>query len=210
MAFALRKHDSEFDSQPIADINVTPLVDVMLVLLIIFMVTAPLIQQGVELNLPDARAKAVEATEQKLVLSIKADRSIWLGTSDDPQLILAPGRYRVELVNTHYNYRSTLTVDVPPGRITSRTVSLPMGSVRVNTEAGAEVWIEGERAGVAPIEAVDVPIGTREVVVRHPDLGERREAVEVRYGETAQVSVSLQGRDLPANAFPLPPGQRLR
>jgi biopolymer transport protein TolR len=69
--------------QPLADINVTPLVDVMLVLLIIFMVTAPLIQQGVEVNLPDARAKPVKAEEQKLVLSIKADRSLWLGTSDD-------------------------------------------------------------------------------------------------------------------------------
>ena len=65
------------------EINVTPLVDVMLVLLIIFMVTAPLIQQGVEVHLPEARAKTVDAQEQKLVLSIKADRSLWLGTTDD-------------------------------------------------------------------------------------------------------------------------------
>jgi biopolymer transport protein TolR len=69
--------------QTLTEINVTPLVDVMLVLLIIFMVTAPLIQQGVEVNLPDARAKPVKAEEQKLVLSIKADRSLWLGTSED-------------------------------------------------------------------------------------------------------------------------------
>jgi len=69
--------------QTLTEINVTPLVDVMLVLLIIFMVTAPLIQQGVEVNLPDARAKPVKAEEEKLVLSIKADRSIWLGTSED-------------------------------------------------------------------------------------------------------------------------------
>ncbi len=61
--------------QTLTEINVTPLVDVMLVLLIIFMVTAPLIQQGVEVNLPDARAKPVKAEEQKLVLSIKADRT---------------------------------------------------------------------------------------------------------------------------------------
>ncbi len=67
----------------LTDINVTPLVDVMLVLLIIFMVTAPLIQQGVEVNLPDARAKPVKAEEQKLVLSIKADKTLWLGTSKD-------------------------------------------------------------------------------------------------------------------------------
>jgi biopolymer transport protein TolR len=69
--------------QTLTEINVTPLVDVMLVLLIIFMVTAPLIQQGVEVNLPEARAKAVEAEEQKLVLSIKADKSLYLGTTED-------------------------------------------------------------------------------------------------------------------------------
>ncbi len=69
--------------QTLTEINVTPLVDVMLVLLIIFMVTAPLIQQGVEVKLPEARAKPVDAEEQKLVLSIKADRSLWLGTTDD-------------------------------------------------------------------------------------------------------------------------------
>ena len=69
--------------QSLTEINVTPLVDVMLVLLIIFMVTAPLIQQGVEVNLPEARAKAVDAEEQKLVLSVKADKTLWLGTSED-------------------------------------------------------------------------------------------------------------------------------
>jgi biopolymer transport protein TolR len=69
--------------QTLTEINVTPLVDVMLVLLIIFMVTAPLIQQGVEVNLPEARAKPVDAEEQKLVLSIKSDKSLFLGTSED-------------------------------------------------------------------------------------------------------------------------------
>ncbi len=67
----------------LTEINITPLVDVMLVLLIIFMVTAPLIQQGVQVNLPEARAKAVDAQEAKLVLSIKADRSLWLGAGDE-------------------------------------------------------------------------------------------------------------------------------
>src|SRR6266513_805621 len=73
--------------QTLSEINVTPLVDVMLVLLIIFMVTAPLIQQGVEVNLPEAKAQSVKAEEQKLVLSIKADRTIYLGTDEKPALV---------------------------------------------------------------------------------------------------------------------------
>ena len=67
----------------LTEINVTPLVDVMLVLLIIFMVAAPLIQQGVQVNLPETRARPIDAPEQKLVLSIKADRSLWLGGGDE-------------------------------------------------------------------------------------------------------------------------------
>ena len=67
-----------------SEINVTPMVDVMLVLLIIFMVTAPLIQQGVKVNLPETKAAPVEATEKKLVLSIDAQRRIYIGEAEVP------------------------------------------------------------------------------------------------------------------------------
>jgi biopolymer transport protein TolR len=67
-----------------SEINVTPMVDVMLVLLIIFMVTAPLIQQGVKVNLPEARAAPVEASEKKLVLSIDAQRHVYIGEAEIP------------------------------------------------------------------------------------------------------------------------------
>jgi biopolymer transport protein TolR len=65
-----------------SEINVTPMVDVMLVLLVIFMVTAPLIQQGVKVNLPDARAQPVEATEKRLVLSVDRQGRIYIGDSE--------------------------------------------------------------------------------------------------------------------------------
>src|SRR3989304_171471 len=67
----------------LSEINVTPLVDVMLVLLIIFMVTAPLIQQGVEVKLPEAKAEPVKAEDEKLILSVKGDKSIWLGAGGE-------------------------------------------------------------------------------------------------------------------------------
>lgn len=63
---------------PMADINVTPLVDVMLVLLIIFMVTAPLMTSGIPVNLPDSRAKAVEQQQEPLTLSIDASGAVFL------------------------------------------------------------------------------------------------------------------------------------
>jgi biopolymer transport protein TolR len=55
----------------VAEINVTPLVDVMLVLLVIFMVTAPMMQQGVQVNLPKAETKAMNQAEDAVVVSVE-------------------------------------------------------------------------------------------------------------------------------------------
>jgi biopolymer transport protein TolR len=77
-----------FDASPqgggttISQINVTPLVDVMLVLLVIFMVTAPIIQQGVQVNLPQAKAGAIEGTEEFLVVSIAKSGKIYLNDNE--------------------------------------------------------------------------------------------------------------------------------
>jgi len=68
----------------LSEINVTPLVDVMLVLLIIFMVTAPLIQPGVKVDLPQTRALPMEADEAKLILSINKEEHIFLGETQVP------------------------------------------------------------------------------------------------------------------------------
>ena len=62
----------------ISDINVTPLVDVVLVLLIIFMVTAPVLQSGIEVNVPKTRT-VKEITEERLVISINKDQRVFLG-----------------------------------------------------------------------------------------------------------------------------------
>ena len=64
--------------RPLAEINVTPLVDVMLVLLIIFMVTAPLMTSGVSVDLPKTTAKPLNSDSEPLTVSIKADGSIFL------------------------------------------------------------------------------------------------------------------------------------
>lgn len=63
---------------PMSEINVTPLVDVMLVLLIIFMVTAPLLVAGVPINLPDSRAKALDQGEKPVQISLDTDGRLFV------------------------------------------------------------------------------------------------------------------------------------
>ena len=68
--------DSGDNRRFMSEINVTPFVDVMLVLLIIFMVTAPLMIQGVDVNLPQTTAKEIKAQEDPLILTINKKREI--------------------------------------------------------------------------------------------------------------------------------------
>ena len=78
MAFETR----DGGSSSIAQINVTPLVDVMLVLLVIFMVTAPIIQQGVAVDLPKTRAAPLNAQEEPLVVGVAQNGAVFL--NDNP------------------------------------------------------------------------------------------------------------------------------
>ncbi len=68
---------SERDKTVLSEINVTPLVDVMLVLLIIFMVTAPLLKQGIDINLPKAKGSSL-SKEERFTITIKKDGTIYL------------------------------------------------------------------------------------------------------------------------------------
>src|SRR3990172_13406337 len=73
----------------ISNINVTPLVDVMLVLLVIFMVTAPILQQGVNINLPKVRAAALTGEEQQLVVAVNRTGQVYL--NDTPTTVAELG-----------------------------------------------------------------------------------------------------------------------
>jgi len=66
------------DSRFLSEINVTPFVDVMLVLLIIFMVTAPLVQHGVDVDLPKATTRHITAKEEQLTITLTRDKEIYI------------------------------------------------------------------------------------------------------------------------------------
>ena len=72
------------DNRLLAEINVTPLVDVVLVLLIIFMVTAPMLQMGIDVNLPRVKSRSIDISEEKLVLTINDAREIFINKAKVP------------------------------------------------------------------------------------------------------------------------------
>lgn len=73
---------SQSTNGSMSEINVTPLVDVMLVLLIIFMVTAPLLEQGVKVDLPQTKSAHMDSKEKKLVLTLTADGRAFIGKTE--------------------------------------------------------------------------------------------------------------------------------
>ena len=122
-----------------------------------------------------------------------------LGSSDEGHILLPPGQYKVRLVNTKYGFREDAEFAIKAGEISTHAVNLPEGSLHITTEAGAEIFVEGELMGIAPLAAFRVPIGSREVLVRHADLGERRQSVEVVLGQPTELGVIFR-----ENAAPTP------
>ncbi len=84
----LRIQDGNSLYQPLAEINVTPLVDVMLVLLIVFMITAPLLATGMHVDLPEAKAAPVDPKEP-VVITVRRDGAVYLGSDELPRDALA-------------------------------------------------------------------------------------------------------------------------
>src|SRR5262245_46953204 len=77
MAFNTPNGNSDSDLK--SEINIIPLVDVMLVLLIIFMVAAPMMNESVDVNLPKAKAQSSDAQEESVILSVKQDETVYIG-----------------------------------------------------------------------------------------------------------------------------------
>lgn len=78
-------HTRGSDRQVMSQINVTPFVDVMLVLLVIFMITAPMMQQGLQVNLPKTEAKAMNVKEEPIIVTVDKNGRAFLDKGEVPQ-----------------------------------------------------------------------------------------------------------------------------
>jgi hypothetical protein len=134
-------------------------------------------------------------------LSVQSDTRLELrengkliGTTETEQLMLPAGPHDIELVNEAVGYRSSRQIEVAPGKTTVVPVELPFGTININAQPWADVWIAGERIGETPIANLSRRVGSYEIVFRHPQLGERRENVVVTLRQPVRLGVDMRGK----------------
>ncbi|WP_291983738.1 PEGA domain-containing protein [Luteitalea sp.] len=108
------------------------------------------------------------------------------------RLTLAAGGHVLEVVNPALGFRSTIKAVVLPGKVSSLALDVPDAAVAVNAQPWAEVVVDGRVHGETPLANLMLPIGVHQIVLRHPDLGERRETVTVRATGANRVSADLR------------------
>jgi biopolymer transport protein TolR len=145
-----------------SDINVTPFVDVMLVLLVIFMVTAPMMATGVDIALPETKAAQIEDAEGKLVLSIDLNHHLFLGATPVPWSDLQEMLEKNHRVQTEKALHIEGHKDLPYGVVvTAMAVAKEAGveKVMMLTDPGARLDLSSLDAHAAqtPLPGGDGP-----------------------------------------------------
>jgi hypothetical protein len=115
-----------------------------------------------------------------------------LGSTDVERLMLPAGDHTLELVNDALGYTGKRTVKVEAGKTVSLKIDPPNGALSINAQPWAEVWVDGQRIGETPIGNLARPIGSHEVVLRHPEFGERRENVTITLRQPARLGVDMR------------------
>jgi hypothetical protein len=116
---------------------------------------------------------------------------VLVGSTAGP-IAAANGRHVFDLVNETLGFRTRTSVEVRAGQLVSVPVTLPSGRISVNAAPWAEVAIDGKPAGQTPLANVEIPIGTHEILFRHPEFGEQRHTVVVKADEVTRVSANFR------------------
>jgi hypothetical protein len=112
-----------------------------------------------------------------------------LGTSEN-QIMLTPGHHELRFSNKDLQFTDKQGVDIEPGEV--RRVELdPRGTININAQPWAEVWIDGQKAGETPLANLPIPLGVREIVFKHPQFGERKVSATITAGTPAAVSMDF-------------------
>lgn len=114
-----------------------------------------------------------------------------VGTTSADRMMLPVGTHLLTFVNRAYGFQSTVTVQIAAGRTAIANIPLPNGSVSINALPWADVYVDGKSAGTTPLGNITVPLGSHEIVWKHPTLGERSRTIAVTALAPVRVSVDF-------------------
>jgi eukaryotic-like serine/threonine-protein kinase len=126
---------------------------------------------------PEAAAGWLALTSP-VELTLSEDNQI-VGTTRAARVMLPAGTHNLVLSNTALEFQTTMSVRIEGGKTMTRPVPLPTGLLSVNAVPWANVSVDGADIGTTPLANVVLPIGSHEVVWRHPQLGERRRTIAI-------------------------------
>jgi hypothetical protein len=144
----------------------------------------------VSLSAQGGAASGTLAIEAPVELRILENGQL-LGLSNGAPIVLAAGKHQLDLVNDTLELRVPRSVTIESGKVARLAISAPTGTLSVNAAPWAEVFVDGRSVGVTPLGALSLPIGSHEVVWRHPQLGERRRTVVVGALTAARVTMDF-------------------
>lgn len=119
------------------------------------------------------------------------ENGLVLGTTGADRLMVPAGRHELILVAAPYGFSTAASAIVGAGRTERVQVTLPDGQLSINAHPWADVWLDGQPLGSTPLANITVPIGDHEVILRHPELGQRQQLVRVAANTPARVGIDL-------------------
>jgi hypothetical protein len=115
-----------------------------------------------------------------------------VGTTDAPRVMLPSGERDLVLVNESLGFLVRHRVTIAGGKTARLAIDVPKGTLSVNAQPWAEVWLDGRSLGQTPIGNINTPIGSHDLVFRHPQLGERHDTIVVDLKQPARVAVDMR------------------
>jgi len=114
------------------------------------------------------------------------------GTTGSAPVMVPPGRHHFEFVNQALGLKLRQYVDAAPGQLAMVPLELPIGMMNLYSDQTAEVYVDGQKVGETPLPSLPVPLGSHEVVFRHPKYGDVRYTVSVTLVAPVQLKITFR------------------
>jgi PEGA domain-containing protein len=124
-------------------------------------------------------------------LTLAEDNQV-IGTTRATRVMLPAGTHNLVLSNAGLEFQTTMAVRIEGGKTVNRAVSLPTGLLSINAVPWANVAVDGGEIGTTPLANIPLPIGSHEVVWRHPQLGERRRTIVITAKTPTRVGMDFR------------------